>query len=84
MCHRVDKDLRGSQPNRDSFQSWLETGLVILNGARAYCKAKKQKQNKTAIVGSFKMKQNTSILAESCALSLVRQRIKYLSQVIYG
>ena len=30
------------------------------------------------------MKWNTSLPAEGCTLSLVRQRIKYLSQVIYG
>lgn len=52
MCHRVDKDLRGSQRNRDSFQSRLETGLVILNGARAYCKAKKQKTKQLLLAAS--------------------------------
>lgn len=30
------------------------------------------------------MKWNTSLPAEGCTLSLVKQRIKYLSQVIYG
>lgn len=48
MCHRVDKDLHGSQCNRHSFQSWLETGLVILYGTRAYCKAKKKKKTQNS------------------------------------
>lgn len=51
----------------------------MLNRKRTYYKAKE-----TTIVGSFKMKWNTSLPAEGCILSLVRQRIKYLSQVIYG
>lgn len=44
----------------------------------------KKKAKKTTIFGSFKMKWNTSLPAEGRTLPLVRQRIKYLSQVTYG
>lgn len=73
------KDLEWNSLEREWFSLLWRKKLGILNRKRAYCKAKE-----TAIVGRFKMKWNTSLPAEGCISSLVRQRIKYLSQVIYG
>lgn len=73
------KDLEWNSVEREWFSLLWRKKLGILNRKRAHRKAKE-----TAIVGSFKMKRNTSLPAEGCILSPVRQRIKYLSQVIYG
>lgn len=73
------KDLEWNSVEREGFSLLWRKKFGILNRKGAYCKAKE-----TAIVGRFKMKWNTSLPAEGCILSLVRQRIKYLSQVIYG
>lgn len=74
-----EKDLPWKSVGRELFLQLLEEEV-----GNSKSKESLLQGQKTTIVGSFKMKWNTSLPAEGCTLSLVRQRIKYLSQVIYG